>query len=151
MSIPRAERQSHGADCDEGRGCDVRHGDVLAGPAAPIRIESCALASALTQRLGDHRCSLPVASRIEQDLHGRQGQHGDPSATDDDSVYMVQVRSGDYHVTRWAYSLYAFQDLDLDAVDHGEGPAGGAHVAAIPAGLVAQHGAPQPIDQLGRG
>ena len=38
---------------------------------------------------------------------------------------MVQVRSDDYHVARWAYSLYALQDLDLDAVDHGEGPADG--------------------------
>ena len=104
-----------------------------------------------SQHLGDHRCSLPVASRIEQDLHGRQWQHGDPSATDDDSVHMVQVRSGDYHVARWAHSLYALQDLDLNAVDHGEGPADGAHVATIPAGLVAHHGAPQPVDQLGRG
>lgn len=64
---------------------------------------------------------------------------------------MVQVRSGNYHVARWAYSLYALQDLDLDAVDHGEDPADGAHVATIPAGLVAHHGAPQPVDQLGRG
>ena len=64
---------------------------------------------------------------------------------------MVQVRSGDYHITRWAYSLYALQDLDLDAVDHGEGPADGAHVAAIPAGLVAHHGALQPVNQLGHG
>ena len=104
-----------------------------------------------SQHLGDHCCSLPVASRIEQDLHGRQCQHGDPSASDDDSVHMVQVRSGDYHVARWAYSLYALQDLDLDAVDHGEGPADGTHVATIPAGLVAHHGAPQPVDQLGRG
>jgi hypothetical protein len=104
-----------------------------------------------TQHLGDHRCSLPVASRIEQDLDGRQWQHGDPSATDDDSVHMVQVRSGDYHVAHWAYSLYALQDLDLDAVDHGEGSADGAHVATIPAGLVAHHGAAQPFDQLGRG
>src|ERR1039457_1594596 len=105
----------------------------------------------LTQHLGDHRCSLPVASRIEQDLDGRQWQHGDPSATDDDSVHMVQVRSGDYHVAHWAYSLYALQDLDLDAVDHSEGSADGAHVATIPAGLVAHHGAAQPFDQLGRG
>ena len=104
-----------------------------------------------TQHLGDHRCSLPVASRIEQDLHGRQWQHGDPSATDDDSVHMVQVRSGDYHVARRAYGLYALQDLDIDAVDHGEGTADGAHVATIPAGLVAHHGAAQPVDQLGRG
>lgn len=104
-----------------------------------------------SQHLGDHRCSLPVASRIEQDLDGRQWQHGDASAKDDDSVHMVQVRSGDCHVARWAYSLYALQDLDLDAVDHGEGPADGAHVATIPAGLVAHHGAPQPVDQLGRG
>jgi hypothetical protein len=48
-------------------------------------------------------------------------------------------------------TLYALQDLDLDAVDHGEGPADGAHVATIPAGLVAHHGAAQPVDQLGRG
>jgi hypothetical protein len=52
------------------------------------------------QHLGDHRCSLPVASRIEQDLEGRQWQHGDPSAADDDSVHMVQVRGGDYHIAR---------------------------------------------------
>jgi hypothetical protein len=104
-----------------------------------------------TQRLGDHRRSLPVASRVEQGLHGRQWQHGDPSATDGDSVHMVQVRSGDYHVARWAYSLYALQYLDLDAVDHGERSTDGAHVATIPAGLVAHHGAPQPVDQLGRG
>jgi hypothetical protein len=58
---------------------------------------------------------------------------------------------GDYHIARWADSLYALQDLDLDAVDHGECPADGAHVATIPAGLVAHHGAPQPVDQLGRG
>ena len=75
---------------------------------------------------------------------------GDASVTDDDSVHMVQVRSGDYHVAHWAYSLYALQDLDLDAVDHGEGPADGAHVATIPAGLVAHHGAAQPVNQLGR-
>lgn len=92
-----------------------------------------------------------VAGRIEQDLHGRQWQHGDPPATDDDLVHMAQVRSGSYHVARWAYSLYALQDLDLDAVDHGEGPADGAHVATVPAGLVAHHGAAQPVDQLGRG
>ena len=94
-----------------------------------------------SQHLGDHRCSLPVASRIQQDLDGRQWQHGDASAKDDDSVHMVQVRSGDYHVARWAYSLYALQDLDLDAVDHSEGPADGTHVATIPAGLVAHHSA----------
>ena len=64
---------------------------------------------------------------------------------------MVQVRGGDYHVACWAYSLYAFQDLDLDAVDHGEDPADSAYVAAIPAGLVAHHGSPQPVGQLGRG
>jgi len=104
-----------------------------------------------TQRLGDHRCSLPVAGRIEQDLHGRQWQHGDTPATDDDSVHMVQVRSGDYHVARWAYGLNALQDLDPDAVDHGEGPADGANVSPIPACLVAHHRAPQPVDQLGRG
>ena len=51
----------------------------------------------------------------------------------------------------WAYSLYALQDLDLDAVDHGEDPADGAYVATIPAGLVAHHGAAQPVDQLGSG
>jgi hypothetical protein len=103
------------------------------------------------QHLGDHRCSFPVASRIEQELHGRQGQHGDRAAADDDPVHMVQVRGGGYHIARWAYGLYALQDLDLDAVDHGEGPADGAHVTTIPAGLVAHHGAPQPVDQLGRG
>jgi hypothetical protein len=107
--------------------------------------------SCRTQHLGDHRCSLPVASRIEQDLDGRQWQHGDPPATDDDPVYVVQVRGGDYRIARWAYSLYALQDLNLDAVDHGEGPADGAHVATIPAGLVAHHGSPQPVGQLGRG
>jgi len=64
---------------------------------------------------------------------------------------MVQVRSGGDHVAQWAYSLYALQDLDLDAVDHGEGPADGAYVATIPAGLVAHHGAAQPVDQLSRG
>jgi hypothetical protein len=48
-------------------------------------------------------------------------------------------------------ALYALQDLDLDAVDHGEDPADSAHVATIPAGFVAHHGAPQPVDQLGRG
>jgi len=64
---------------------------------------------------------------------------------------MIQVRSGSYHVARWAYSLYALQDLDLDAVDHCESPADGTHVATIPADLVAHHGAAQPIDQLGRG
>lgn len=126
-------------------------GDVLAVPAASNRIGSCALASAATQHFGDHRCSLLVASRIEQESHGRQWQHGDPPATDDDSVHLIQVRSGDYHVACWAYSLYALQDLDLDAVDHGEGPAGGAHVATIPARFVAHHGVPQPVDQLGRG
>ena len=100
--------------------------------------------SCRTQHLGDHRCSLPFASRIEQDLHGRQWQHGDP-------VYVVQVRGSDYRIARWAYSLYALQDLDLDAVDHGEDPADGAYVATIPAGLVARHGSPQPVGQLGRG
>ena len=64
---------------------------------------------------------------------------------------MVQVRSSDYHVAHGAYSLYALQDLDLDAVDHGEGPADGAYVATIPAGLVAHHRAAQPVDQLGSG
>jgi len=64
---------------------------------------------------------------------------------------MVQVRSGNYHIARWAYSLYSLQDLDLDAVDHGEDPADGAHVATIPAALVAHHGAAQPVDQLRRG
>jgi hypothetical protein len=64
---------------------------------------------------------------------------------------MVQVRGGNYHVARCAYSLYSLQDLDLDAVDHGEGPADGAHVATIPAGLVAHHGAAQPVYQFGRG
>jgi hypothetical protein len=63
---------------------------------------------------------------------------------------MVQVRRGNYHVARWADSLYSLQDLDLDAVDHGEGPADGAHVATIPAALVAHHGAAQSVDQLGR-
>jgi len=104
-----------------------------------------------TQHLGDHRCSLQVASRIEQDLHGRQWQHGDPPATDDDSVHMVQVRSANYHLARRAHSLYALQDLDLDAVHHGQGPADGAHVATIPARLVAHHGTAQPVDQLVRG
>jgi hypothetical protein len=104
-----------------------------------------------TQHLGDHHRSLPLASRIEQDLHGRQWQHRDLPATDDDSVHMVQVRRGDYHVARWAYSLYALQDLHLDAVDHGEGPADGAHVAAIPASLVADHRIAQSVDHLGRG
>jgi hypothetical protein len=116
------------------------------GPKRKLSAVSCR-----TQHLGDHRCSLPVASRIEQDLHGGQWQHGDPPATDDDPVHMVQVRGGDYHVARRAYSLDALQDLDLDAVDHGEGPADGAYVAAIPAGLVAHYGAAQPVDQLGRG
>lgn len=64
---------------------------------------------------------------------------------------MVQVRRGDYHVARWAYRLCALQDLHLDAVDHGEGPADGTHVAAIPAGLVADHRIAQAVDQLGRG
>jgi hypothetical protein len=64
---------------------------------------------------------------------------------------MVQVRGGDYHVACWAYGLYALQDLDLDAVDYGEDPADGAHVATIPAGLVAHHGTPQPAGQLVRG
>ena len=64
---------------------------------------------------------------------------------------MVQVRRGDYHVAHWAYSLYALQDLDLDAVDHGEGPPDGTHVATIPAGLVAHHRIAQPVDHLGRG
>jgi hypothetical protein len=64
---------------------------------------------------------------------------------------MVQIRSGNYHVARWAYRLYALQNLDPDAADQGEGPADGAHIATIPAGLVAHHGAPQPGDQLGRG
>ncbi len=64
---------------------------------------------------------------------------------------MIQVRRGNYHVTRRACSLDALQDLNLDALDHGEGPAHGAHVATIPAGLVAHHGAAQPVDQLGRG
>jgi len=36
-------------------------------------------------------------------------------------------------------------------VHHGEGSSGGAHVAAIPAGLIAHNGASQPVDQLGRG
>jgi len=31
---------------------------------------------------------------------------------------MVQVRAGNYHIARWAYSLCALQDFDLDAVDH---------------------------------
>ncbi len=94
---------------------------------------------------------LQTESNLAPWLDGRQWQHGDPPATDDDPVHMVQVRGGDYHVARWAYGLYALQDLDLDAVDHGEGPADGAHVATIPAGLVAHHGAAQPADQLGRG
>ncbi|MGD0927599.1 MAG: hypothetical protein ABR926_20670 [Streptosporangiaceae bacterium] len=64
---------------------------------------------------------------------------------------MAQVRRGDYHVTRWAYSLYALQDLHLDALDHGEGPPDGTHVAAIPAGLVADHRITQSADHLGRG
>lgn len=64
---------------------------------------------------------------------------------------MIQVRSGDYHVARRADSLYALQDLDLDAVDHGEGPADSAHATTIPAGLVTHHGVSQPVDQLGRG
>lgn len=64
---------------------------------------------------------------------------------------MVQVRSGDYHIARWAHSLYALQDLDFDAVDYGEGPADSAHVATIPAELVAHDRAAQPFDQLGRG
>ena len=64
---------------------------------------------------------------------------------------MVQVRRGDYHVARWAYSLHALQDLHLDAVDHGEGPPDSTHVAAIPAGLVADHRIAQSVNQLGRG
>lgn len=104
-----------------------------------------------TQHLGDHRRSLPLASRIEQDLHGRQWQHRDLPATDDDSVHMVEVRRSDYHVARWAYSLYALQDLHLDAMDHGQGPPGGTHVATIPAGLVADDRIAQSVDQLGRG
>lgn len=126
---------------------------VMSWPVRRLQTESnsCALASAPTQHLGDHRCSLPVASRIEQDLHGRQWQHGDRPAADDDLVYVVQVRGGGYRIACWAYSLCALQDLDLDAVDHGEDPAGGAYVAAIPAGLVAHHGSPQPVGQLGRG
>jgi hypothetical protein len=66
-------------------------------------------------------------------------------------VHLIQVRRGDYHVTRWAYRPYALQDLHLDAVDHGEDPADGTHVAAIPAGLVADHRIAQSADQLGRG
>jgi hypothetical protein len=36
---------------------------------------------------------------------------------------MVQVRSGDYHIARWAYSLDALQDLDAiaNAVYHATG------------------------------
>jgi hypothetical protein len=64
---------------------------------------------------------------------------------------MAQVRGGEYHIARRAYSLDALQYLDLDAVEHGEGPADGAHVATIPAELVAHHGAAQPGDQLSRG
>jgi hypothetical protein len=123
----------------------VRHQTCGPEAEAPSALSCC------TQHLGDHRCSLPVAGRIEQNLHGRQGQHGDPPATDDDPVHMVQVRSGNNHVARWAYRLHALQDLDLDAADHGEGPADGAHVATIPAALVAHHSAAQPVDQLGRG
>ena len=36
---------------------------------------------------------------------------------------MAQLRSGNHHVAYWADSLDALQDLDLDAVDQGEGPA----------------------------
>jgi len=64
---------------------------------------------------------------------------------------MVQVRGGGYHIARRAYSLYALQDLDLDAADRGEDPADGAHITTIPAGLVTHHGSPQAVDQLGRG
>jgi hypothetical protein len=103
------------------------------------------------QHPGDHRCSFQVAGRIEQDLHGRQWQHGDRPATDGDLVYVVQVGGGGYRIAGWAYGLHAFQDLDLDALDHGEGPADGADVAAIPSGLVAHYGFAQPVDQLGRG
>jgi hypothetical protein len=63
----------------------------------------------------------------------------------------VRVRSSDDHVARRAYSLHALQDLDIDAVDHSESPADGAHVATIPASLVAHHRAAQAADQLGRG
>jgi hypothetical protein len=64
---------------------------------------------------------------------------------------VVEVRGGDYHIARWAYSLYALQDLNFDVVDYGEDPADGAYVATIPVGLVAHHGSPQPVDQLGCG
>lgn len=51
----------------------------------------------------------------------------------------------------WANSFDAFQDLDLHAVDHSEGPADRADVATVPPGLIAHHGVPEPVDQLGRG
>ncbi len=58
---------------------------------------------------------------------------------------MVKVRHGDNHIASGVHSLCALQDLDLDAVDHGEDPADGAYIAAIPAVLVAHHGGPQPL------